>query len=398
MRRKILIAIFLFLLMMGLPAWAYGAAAFTIGSNIYSMDGSDQDMDVAPYLEFGRTYLPVRYAAKAVGVGDSNIIWNATSQQVTISKVDRIIQLNVGSKTMMLNGVPAQMDVAPEIRQGRVMLPVRFLAQALNINISWNPATQSTIIGDLKLPVAKYGSAITVPSLQYDASVWTASRDFAWQYWGETFNWHVVIPQELLNWDRQVNKLATDYYSDKYSQADLSATIPDKFIKLILAGSVQAGGNLVPWVNDDDNSQWTGYLADRLASSARQQGYDYWHTAEFIQSFVGGAIPYQLTDLPELPAQTIMDNGDCKDKSILLAAILKKLSYKVTLLEFTPDPGEMGHMAVGIAFDDSQIPRDRNLSFYHHKGLKYYFAETTAPNWALGKASIKEPAHVYEVN
>ncbi|MGD0153280.1 MAG: copper amine oxidase N-terminal domain-containing protein [Thermacetogeniaceae bacterium] len=398
MRRKILLAVCLSMLMTVLPAWAYGAAVFSIGSRTYNIDGRDQSMDVAPYIESGRTYLPVRYIASAVGVTLADISWNGLSRQVVITKGDRRIQLTVGSKTMILNGVPVQMDVAPELPQGRIMLPVRFLAQALGIDLSWNPATNAVIVGDLPAAVPQPGSIITVPPLQYDSSVSTTGMDFTWQYRDESFNWHAEIPQSLLNWDRQVNQLASDYYSGQYSQSDLFRTMPDNVRQLVLADSEQESGDLAPWVKDDDNSQWAGVLADRLAACALSQGLDYWHTAEFIQSFVGGAITYQLTDVPELPAQTVADNGDCKDKSILLAAILENLSYKVTLLEFDPGPGETGHMAVGVAFDDSQIPGDRNLSYYSHQGLKYYFAETTSPNWALGKASVKQPARVYDVN
>ncbi len=398
MRRKILLVICLFILMTALPAWAYGAAVFSIGSASFTIDGHAQSMDVAPYIESGRTYLPVRYIASAVGVTLADISWNALSRQVVITKGNLRIQLTVGSKIMILNGVPVQMDVAPELRQGRVMLPVRFLAQALEIDLNWNPATNAVIVGDLPPAAPQRGSIITVPPLQYDSSVPTNDMEFMWQYRDESFDWHVQIPQSLLDWDRQVNKLVSDYYSGQYSQSDLFSTMPANVRQLALADSEQESGDLAPWVEDDDNNQWAGVLADHLAACARSQGFDYWQTAEFIQSFVGGAIPYQLTDVPELPAQTVVDSGDCKDKSILLAAILKNLSYQVTLLEFDPDPGETGHMAVGVAFDDSQIPGDQNLSYYSQQGLKYYFAETTSPNWALGKASVKQPARVYDVN
>jgi hypothetical protein len=71
----------------------------------------------------------------------------------------------------------------------------------------------------------------------------------------------------------------------------------------------------------------------------------------------------------------------------------------VTLLDFAPGPGDTaGHMAVGVALDDSQLPQGVNLSYYLYNGLKYYFAETTAPGWTLGAASDQELARVYEVN
>jgi hypothetical protein len=211
------------------------------------------------------------------------------------------------------------------------------------------------------------------------------------------FTCHIEVPQQLLDWDRKIYQFTAGFYGGKYSQADL-AFMPSELRRLVLSDSLQEGGDLVPWVNDTPNSLLTGEIADQLASYARRKGFDYFHTAEFIQSFVCGAIPYQVTYAPELPAQTLMDNGDCKDKSILLAALLKSLSYKVTLLEFPPQGGAPGHMAVGVAFSSSQLPNNRELSYYRYKGYKFYFAETTAPNWPLGTASVDKPAHVYDVN
>jgi hypothetical protein len=229
------------------------------------------------------------------------------------------------------------------------------------------------------------------------ASSQTASRDLTWSYGGIRFTCHIGVPQQLLDWDRKIYQLTAGFYNGKYSRTDL-AYMPAEFKRLVLSDSLQEGGDLVPWVNDIHNSQLTGDIANQLASYARRKGFGYFRTAEFIQSFVCGAIPYKVTDAPELPAQTLIDNGDCKDKSILLAALLKSLSYKVTLLEFPPRDGEPGHMAVGVAFSNSQAPGNRSLSYYRYKGYRYYFAETTAPNWPLGAASVDEPAHVYDVN
>lgn len=240
-------------------------------------------------------------------------------------------------------------------------------------------------------------STVSSASAGQTAAGQTALRSLTWSYRGIRFTCRIKVPQQLLNWDQKIYQLTAGFYSGKYSQADL-AYMPAEFKQLVLSDSLQEGGDLVPWVNDAHNSQLTGRIANQLASYARRKGFNYFRTAEFIQSFVCGAIPYQVTAAPELPAQTLIDNGDCKDKSILLAALLKSLSYKVTLLEFPPQGGEPGHMAVGVAFSDSQIPDSKSLSYYSYKGYKYYFAETTAPNWPLGAASVDEPAHVYDVN
>jgi hypothetical protein len=400
MHKKTLAAVCTVFLMMMWPARVDAAAIFTVSSTTYITNGSEQSMDVAPYIANGRTYLPVRYAAGAVGVNPGAIDWNPATGQVNIANDGQSIVMTVGSQILTINGTTIQMDTAPEIVGGRMMLPVRFLAQALGVNVNWNPVTQTVAIGETLIPVnTQSNSLTTVPDLRYDPSVQTTAEDLSWQYRGETYAWHVETPSDLLAWDRQVNQLAGEYYSGQYSQDTLLESEPGVVQDLVVADSIQDGGDLAAWVTETFNSQWAGYLAERLASCADSNGFDYFHTAEFIQSFVCGAIPYQLTDVPELPAQTIVDNGDCKDKSILLAALLQSLSYKVALLQFAPGPGETaGHMAVGVAFSDNQVPQSGTLSYYPHNGLKYYFAETTAPGWTLGAASDHEPANVYDVN
>lgn len=119
-------------------------AVFTIGSTTYTLNGVEMTMDVAPYIKGDRTYLPVRYVAQALGVSESNIMWNPADQSVVMIKGDRVVKMTIGSTTMYINGVAFTMDVAPEIVDpGRTMLPFRFIAQALGASVAWDAATQT---------------------------------------------------------------------------------------------------------------------------------------------------------------------------------------------------------------------------------------------------------------
>jgi len=125
-------------------------AVFVIGDTNYTVNGVQMTADVAPYLKNDRTYLPVRYVATALGVADANIMWNEAEQSVVIIKGDRVVKLVIGSSTMMINGVPFTMDVAPEIVDpGRTMLPLRWVAQALGADVQWDAATQTVTIDTL---------------------------------------------------------------------------------------------------------------------------------------------------------------------------------------------------------------------------------------------------------
>jgi len=126
-------------------------AVMKIGDTTIVINGEEKTMDVAPYIvPPGRTMIPVRYAANAVGVSDENILWDQAAKRVTILKGDRVAQFTVGSNVMLINGASVVMDVTPEIvAPGRVMLPIRWVARALGLSdqqIQWDEDTQTVTI------------------------------------------------------------------------------------------------------------------------------------------------------------------------------------------------------------------------------------------------------------
>ncbi|MDO7786843.1 copper amine oxidase N-terminal domain-containing protein [Desulforamulus aquiferis] len=110
------------------PAPEAGTVVFNIGSTIYTAGGVTKVMDAAPYIKDGRTYVPVRYMALAMGVNESDIAFE--NGVVTLVKGDTTLQLTIGSKSLVSNDSTIEMDVAPEITDGRTMLPARFVAEA----------------------------------------------------------------------------------------------------------------------------------------------------------------------------------------------------------------------------------------------------------------------------
>lgn len=128
-------------------------------------------------------------------------------------------------------------------------------------------------------------------------------------------------------------------------------------------------------MTEEQNSKLAALLARELAAMAPEEKEA---RLEFVASFVQGALPYvsEEGEYPKYPAETLVEGGDCEDKSILLAALLRALGYKVALLVFDGDPG---HMAVGV-----DCPGCRG-AYYLHDGVKYFYLETTQPGWAPGE-------------
>ncbi|GIM47683.1 hypothetical protein DNHGIG_32320 [Collibacillus ludicampi] len=112
-------------------------AAFKIGNGQYSVNGYTF-RDAAPYIKNDRTYLPLRFAAYAVGIGDNNIYWDGANQKVYLQKNNKIIVVTIGSNTMQVGDQTIQMDVPAEIMDGRTMLPIAYIAKAFDCDVHWD--------------------------------------------------------------------------------------------------------------------------------------------------------------------------------------------------------------------------------------------------------------------
>lgn len=52
-------------------------AVFVVGQKSYTSDGITKQMDAAAFIENGRTYVPIRYLGYAIGVRDTDIGWSS---------------------------------------------------------------------------------------------------------------------------------------------------------------------------------------------------------------------------------------------------------------------------------------------------------------------------------
>ncbi len=99
--------------------------------------------DVAPEIVEGRTVLPLRAVAEALGFA---IEWDDATRTITMRKGENTVVMSIGSTSATVNGKPREMEVAPFIKEERTMVPVRFISEGLGFKIEWDAATRSVII------------------------------------------------------------------------------------------------------------------------------------------------------------------------------------------------------------------------------------------------------------
>ncbi|WP_165847775.1 copper amine oxidase N-terminal domain-containing protein [Ammonifex thiophilus] len=121
-------------------------AKFVIDQRTYWVRGEPRQMDVAPFIENGRTYVPVRYLGYALGVPESGIGWDQAERKATLTKDGTTVELVVGQSSYRVNGQERGMDVAPLLKDGRVFLPARFVAEALGYKVTWEPYFRQVVV------------------------------------------------------------------------------------------------------------------------------------------------------------------------------------------------------------------------------------------------------------
>ncbi len=117
-----------------------------IGSRDYKIRGETYNGDVAPFLNNGRTFLPIRPVAYALGIDDEDITWDDKEQTITLNKDSQTVVLQIGNNMMTHNGKSVKMDTAPQISGGRACLPVAMVAQAFGADVSWDADQQRVTI------------------------------------------------------------------------------------------------------------------------------------------------------------------------------------------------------------------------------------------------------------
>lgn len=115
------------------------SVVFIIGQDEYYVNGQTPGvkMDAKPFIEAGRTFVPVRYLGNALGVDNDYIGWDspkATFKQPGFA----VVELAVGSKVIKSDGAATTMDTAPQLKAGRTYLPARWVAEALGYEVSWD--------------------------------------------------------------------------------------------------------------------------------------------------------------------------------------------------------------------------------------------------------------------
>ena len=118
--------------------------AINASSNIkVLLEGQELKFDVPPQIVEGRTLLPLRAIFEALGL---EVEWDNETKTISGTAEGKEIILKLDSKDAKVNGVNKTLDVPAKAINGRTLVPVRFIAESLDMNVDWNQDTRTVKI------------------------------------------------------------------------------------------------------------------------------------------------------------------------------------------------------------------------------------------------------------
>lgn len=124
------------------------AATFAQSQDIQmKVNGQPVEADVSAFIENDRTYVPVRFVTEALG-GDVQFDTEMYDTPAVLIYADDDIWLTlfIGYRKALYGESVMANDVPPIIKNGRTMVPVRFIASYLGCEIGWDQNTRTVYI------------------------------------------------------------------------------------------------------------------------------------------------------------------------------------------------------------------------------------------------------------
>lgn len=186
-----------------------------------------------------------------------------------------------------------------------------------------------------------------------------AVKKYFWLY-NIPWEWNVEVPIQIVNYYQQKPrpKWTGDfaYYSKYIDPSDKGIQYVAKALKETMADAKV-------------NYKWTKDQEIMFIISMIQQ-------IRYVPDSVMGVRDYE-----KYPVETLFDGyGDCEDKAILGAALLKKLGFDVVLIFLETPDHKRSHIALGV-----EMMGKSSGNYFQFLGKKYYYIETTYAGWHIGE-------------
>ncbi len=181
---------------------------FSVGDDTLLINGESVKVETAPYVVGeGTTLVPVRVITEAFG---AKVGWDGDTRTVTLNYPDVNIVLQIGNPIAEVNGEAVTLLAAPELPDGRTMVPLRFISENFGADVGYDEETRG-------ISVIKE----TVPEGE------TVEGVVDTKYIGDSFyGWTMENPKDLTLYERDFDGTYTAF--DDEEANDISVSIYEK--------------------------------------------------------------------------------------------------------------------------------------------------------------------------
>lgn len=107
------------------------------------VNGEKIKSDVAPVIVDDRTLVPVRVIFEALG---AEVEWDDETKTVISKMGESTVIMQIGNKSITVDGVMKEIDVPAQIVNDRTLVPVRAVSESYGCLVDWDDATKTVII------------------------------------------------------------------------------------------------------------------------------------------------------------------------------------------------------------------------------------------------------------
>ena len=145
----------------------------------------------APFISNGVTYVPLRFFAEALG---AEVNWNVSDHSASVSKNTSEITVYPYENKAYINGVKADTGGKTSLIEGRIFVPVRFIAGALKADVSWDGYYRNVcVFADTSAPSYMVNYSLT------DDDIFWLGRIIEAESAGEPYIGKVAVGNVILN-------------------------------------------------------------------------------------------------------------------------------------------------------------------------------------------------------
>lgn len=114
-----------------------------INVKVYDQYIDFSSIDQWPFIENGRTLVPLRAVFEVM---NCSVSWDADKSSAVVEHEGTKLIIPANSSTAFINGAASTLDVPAKLVNDRIMVPLRFISEAINKTVTWDDTDKTALI------------------------------------------------------------------------------------------------------------------------------------------------------------------------------------------------------------------------------------------------------------